>query len=278
MGCVYALIAIGFTLLIGVVRYTNFAHGQLVMVAMFLYFTGVTTLGWPPLLVAVVVVVGCALLSTLLYGTVTRFAVQRPESTQVVVTLGLLLIFQSLATLLYGPTARAVQTSFSNSVYQIGDIRISQPVTWAAATAIVTVLLLVAFLDRTDTGTAMRAIAQNPTAASLVGINPRRIFFIAFVIAATLEGIAGATIAPVSVISPFAGFTFILKAFVVVVIAGLGRVAGALYVGIGLGVVEALADLYIGSELATATIFGLLIVALLIRPQGLFTRVGREYV
>jgi branched-chain amino acid transport system permease protein len=278
MGCVYGLIAIGFTLLLGVVRYTNFAHGQLVMVAMFLYLTGVTTLGWPPFLVAIVVVVVCGLLSATLYGGVTRFAIHRQESTQVVVTLGLLLIFQSVTTLLYGPTARAVETSFSNSVYQIGDIRISQPITWAAGIAIVSVVVLVSFLERTDAGKAMRATAQNPAAAALVGINPRRVYFTAIVIAATLEGIAGAAVAPVSVISPFAGFTFILKAFVVVVIAGLGRVAGALYVGVGLGVVESLANLYIGSELATATIFGLLIVALLIRPQGLFTRVSREYV
>jgi branched-chain amino acid transport system permease protein len=171
-----------------------------------------------------------------------------------------------------------VQTSFSNDVYQFGGIRISQPITWAAGIAIVTVVVLVSFLERTDSGKAMRATAQNPAAAALVGINPRRVYLTAIVIAATLEGIAGATIAPVSVISPFAGFAFILKAFVVVVIAGLGRVAGALYVGVLLGVVEALANLYIGSELATATIFGLLIVALLVRPQGLFTRVSREYV
>lgn len=278
MGCVYALIAIGFTLLLGVVRYTNFAHGQLVMTAMFLYLTGVTTWQFQPLIVIVAVIVACVLLATLVYAAVTRFAIQRPESTQVVTTLALLLVFQSVATLLYGPTALAINTSFSNAIYRFGEIRISQPITWAAAVAIVAIAGLVLFLDRTDFGRAIKATSQNPVAASLVGINPKRVYLAAILIAASFEGLAGVLIAPVSVVSPVVGFNYILKAFVIVVIAGLGRVAGALFVGVGLGLVEALSNLYIGSEMATAVVFGLLILSLLLRPQGLFAKAGGERV
>jgi branched-chain amino acid transport system permease protein len=278
IGCVYALVAIGFTILLGVVRYTNFAHGQLVMAAMFFSFTGLVTLKMNPLAVAVLSVLACSLLAAATYAGLGRFAVQRPEGTQVVATIGLLLIFQSGATLLYGPTARAGTTSYSNDVYSAFGIRISQPGTWAAFVSVVAVGVLMFFLHRTDFGRAMRATAENQMAAKLMGINTRRVYLAALVLAGTLEGLAGALMAPISVVSPFTGFSFILKAFVIVVIAGLGRVGGALVVGIALGIVEALTNLYIGSELATAVVFIILIAALLFRPQGILGGARAELV
>lgn len=278
IGCVYALIAIGFTILLGVVRYTNFAHGQLVMAAMFVSFTGLVTWGMNPLLVTIAAVLACALLAAVTYGALGRFAVQRPEGTQVVATIGLLLIFQSAATLIYGPTARAGSTSYSNDVYSAFGLRISQPGTWAAIVSVIAVGALMFFLHQTDFGRAMRATAENQTAAKLMGINTRRVYLAALVLAGSLEGLAGALLAPTNVVSPFTGFTFILKAFVIVVIAGLGRVGGALIVGIALGVVEALTNLYIGSELATAMVFVILIAALLFRPQGILGGARAELV
>lgn len=278
IGCVYALVAIGFTILLGVVRYVNFAHGQLVMVAMFLSFTGLVTWRLSPVLVILAAVVACALIAAVVYGSLGRFAVNRPEGTQVVATIGLLLVFQSAATLAYGPTARASTTSYSNDVYTVASVMISKPGTWAAVVSVLAVAILMYFLHQTDFGRSMRATAENQMAAKLMGIHTRRIYLAALVLAGALEGLAGALLAPTLVVSPFTGFTFILKAFTIVVIAGLGRVGGALVIGVALGVIEALTNLYIGSELATAAVFVVLIAALLFRPQGILGGARAELV
>lgn len=278
LGLVYALVAIGFTLLLGVMNYTNFAHGQLTMLAMYLAFVAYTQFGVDPFLAGVVTVPVIAAIAALIYFTVGRKAVRSPESTQVLSTIGLLLIFQSVAILIWGPTDRAVDLPYSNAVFEILGVRVSHPLAWAAGVALAVVAAVMLFLRWTYMGKALRATASNRTGAVLAGVNADRVFMGAMVLAGTLEGIAGTVIMPISVVTPFAGFAFILKAFVIVVVSGLGSVGGALIVSIGLGLVEGIANLAIGSKLSTAVIFLVLITSMILRPQGLFSRGATEHV
>lgn len=278
MGFVYALIAIGFTLLLGVVRYVNFAHGQLTMLAMYLGYFAYEQFGIGPYLSAAAIVPLILLISAIVYLAIGRKALAGGEPAQVLSTIGLLLIFQSLVILIWGPTDRAVTLPYSTAVYVLPGLRISQPLVWAAGIAVVLVLALFYFLGQTDLGKAIRATASNQTGALLAGIRTRYVFLGAMLIAGGLEAAAGIVITPIAVVSPLAGFAFILKAFVIVVLSGLGSVGGALVVSLGLGVVEAMANLLIGSKLSTAAIFLLLILMMLARPAGLFSKAPAEYV
>lgn len=277
LGLVYALIAIGFTLLLGVIGYVNFAHGQLTMLAMYFVFIANESFGLDPFLAAPIVVLLCVALAGGIYASVGRQALVAAESTQVLVTIGLLLLIQSVAVLIWGPTGRTLRLPYETSVYEVLGLRLSSPLVWAAAVSLAGVLAVLYFLRRTDSGTAMRATAANTIGASLSGINTTRVFLAAMLLAGALEGLAGSIIAPLTLISPVIGFSFILKAFVIVVVSGMGSVGGALVVAVGLGIVEAYANLTVGSQLATATIFAVLIVAMLVRPAGLFATRRLEY-
>lgn len=278
LGLVYALVAIGFTLLMGVMRYVNFAHGQLMMLTMFVALFLFQSVHIDPFLAIPLDVIASVLLSLLIYFVIGRRALSGGEPAQIIATLGLMLLIQNIVTLIWGPTGQAVTISYTTSVYHLFTLSISRPLLWAAAVSVVVVLALFFLLQRTEIGKAIRATAFNPTAATLMGINPRAVFLGAMLLAGALEAIAGGAIMPISVISPFVGFDFLLKAFVIVVMTGMGQIGGALVVSIGYGMLESVANLFIGSQLSTAAIFMVLIVTMLARPAGFFGRRGVEHV
>jgi branched-chain amino acid transport system permease protein len=270
MGSVYALIAIGFTLVFGVTNIVNFAHGHLVMGAMFVTYLLFKTANVDPYVSLIVVLPLFFALGALLYTVVIQRIVEAPHSAHMMVTLGLLIFFENVANFFFGSDLRGITTTYTTSSFIVGDISIPIARLGAAAVSLAAVVLLALFLHRTSLGKAIRASANNREGAALVGIDVGRVYLIAFSLGTAAAALAGAVIMPFSLVSPFVGGEFILKAFVIAVLGGLGSVAGALVGGLLIGFVEALSSLYISASLGNAIVFAILIAVLLYRPWGIF--------
>ncbi len=270
MGSVYALIAIGFTLVFGVTNIVNFAHGHLVMGAMFVTYLLFKTANVDPYVSLIVVLPLFFALGALLYAVVIQRIVEAPHSAHMMVTLGLLIFFENVANFFFGSDLRGITTTYTTSSFLVGDISIPIARLGAAAVSLAAVVVLALFLHRTSLGKAIRASANNREGAALVGIDVGRVYLIAFSLGTAAAALAGAVIMPFSLVSPFVGGEFILKAFVIAVLGGLGSVAGALVGGLLIGFVEALSSLYISASLGNAIVFAILIAVLLYRPWGIF--------
>jgi branched-chain amino acid transport system permease protein len=270
MGSVYALIAIGFTLVFGVTNIVNFAHGHLVMGAMFVTYLLFKTVNVDPYVSLIVVLPLFFALGALLYTVVIQRIVEAPHSAHMMVTLGLLIFFENVANFFFGSDLRGITTTYTTSSFIVGDISIPIARLGAAAVSLGAVVVLALFLHRTSLGKAIRASANNREGAALVGIDVGRVYLIAFSLGTAAAALAGAVIMPFSLVSPFVGGEFILKAFVIAVLGGLGSVAGALVGGLLIGFVEALSSLYISASLGNAIVFAILIAVLLYRPWGIF--------
>ncbi|HWP77519.1 MAG TPA: branched-chain amino acid ABC transporter permease [Methylomirabilota bacterium] len=269
MGSVYALIAIGFTLVFGVTNIVNFAHGHFVMGAMFVTYLLFKTLKVDPYVGLVVVLPLFFVLGSLIYRLVIQRIVEAPHSAHMMVTLGLLIFIENLANLFFGGDLRGITTTYTTSSLVLGDVSFPVARMGAAAVSLAAVVGLALVLHRTSLGKAIRAAANNPEGAALVGIDVGRVYRVAFSLGTAAAALAGAVIMPFSLVSPFVGGEFILKAFVIAVLGGLGSVAGALIGGLLIGLVEALSSLYISASLGNAIVFAILIAVLLYRPWGI---------
>jgi branched-chain amino acid transport system permease protein len=269
MGSVYALIAIGFTLVFGVTNIVNFAHGHFVMGAMFVTYLLFKALKVDPYVGLVVVLPLFFVLGSLIYRLVIQRIVEAPHSAHMMVTLGLLIFIENLANLFFGGDLRGITTTYTTSSLVLGDVSFPVARMGAAAVSLAAVVGLALVLHRTSLGKAIRAAANNPEGAALVGIDVGRVYRVAFSLGTAAAALAGAVIMPFSLVSPFVGGEFILKAFVIAVLGGLGSVAGALIGGLLIGLVEALSSLYISASLGNAIVFAILIVVLLYRPWGI---------
>ncbi|HEV3348518.1 MAG TPA: branched-chain amino acid ABC transporter permease [Methylomirabilota bacterium] len=269
MGSVYALIAIGFTLVFGVTNIVNFAHGNFVMAAMFVTYLLFKTAHVDPYLGLVVVLPLFFGFGALVYALVIRRIVDAPHSAHMMVTLGLLIFLENLANLFFGGDLRGITTSYTTSSLVVGAVSVPIARLGAAAVSLAAVVALALVLHRTSLGKAIRAAANNPEGAALVGIDVGRVYRIAFSLGTAAAALAGAVVMPFSLVSPFVGGEFILKAFVIAVLGGLGSVAGALIGGLLIGLVEAVSSLYISASLGNAIVFAILIAVLLYRPWGI---------
>jgi branched-chain amino acid transport system permease protein len=270
MGSVYALIAIGFTLVFGVTDIVNFAHGHLVMAAMFVTYVLFKSAHVDPYLSLLIVLPAFFGVGALLYWLVIQRIVEAPHSAHMMVTLGLLLVFENLANLFFGGDLRGITTTYTTSSYIVGPVAVPLARLGAAVVSLLAVGALSVFLGRTALGKAIRASANNREGAALVGVNVPRVYLISFSLGTMAAALAGAVIVPFSLVSPFVGHEFILKAFVIAVLGGLGSVGGALAGGLLIGFVEALSSLYISASLGNAIVFAILIAVLLYRPWGIF--------
>jgi branched-chain amino acid transport system permease protein len=270
MGSVYALIAIGFTLVFGVTDIVNFAHGHLVMGAMFVTYLLFHVARLDPYLSLVVVLPLFFGIGALIYRLVICRIVEAPHSAHMMVTLGLLIFLENLANLFFGGDLRGITTAYTTSSYLAGEIAVPLARAGAAAVSLGAVLVLALFLRRTTLGKALRAAANNREGAALVGIDVGRVYLVSFSLGTVAAALAGAVIVPFSLVSPFVGHEFMLKAFVIAVIGGLGSVGGALAGGLLIGLVEAMSSLWISASLGNAIVFAILILVLLYRPWGIF--------
>jgi len=269
VGGVYALIGIGLTLIFGVMRVINFAHGELLMVGMYVTYFAFTLLGVDPFLSVVITGPVLFLLGAGLQRALIDRVLDALPQNQILLTIGLGLILSNTAMLLFTSDYRILTTSYSSASVQLGGLSVSRPLLLSFLVTLAITGALFWFLHRTDAGRAIRATAQDREAAQLMGVNVRRTGVLAFGIGAALAGAAGALVSPTYYIYPQVGGAFTLKAFVIVVLGGMGSVVGATLGGVVIGVAESLSAVYVGSGLKDLFVYLLFLLVLLFKPAGL---------
>lgn len=276
IGGVYALLSIGLTLIFGVLRIVNFAQGEFIMLAMFGAFWLNLLLGIDPYLSALVVVPAIFLMGLAVERWVIQRILHAPHSMQIFATFGVSVLLQNLALTLWGPDYRSVITPYTSLAYSVGGLSISATSLFAFIAAIVMAGALIAFLHLTRNGRALRAMVQNRYAASLMGVDTKRLNRLAFGCGVACAAVSGCILTPMYYTFPTVGVDLIITSFVVVVLGGLGSVAGAIVGGLIIGIAQTVTGFYFSVEFKDVVALLLFIVILLVRPQGLFGRLGAE--
>ena len=269
IGGVYALTGIGLTLIFGVMRVINFAQGELVMVGMYCTFWLFVLLGIDPFLSVVLTMPALFLLGALLQRTLINRVLDALPQNQILLTIGIGLVLSNTAMLVFTSDYRILSTSYSSSSVALGVLRLSTPLLFCFLITGVITAALYWFLVKTDTGHAIRATAQDRDAAQLMGVNVRFMGVLAFGLGSALAGAAGALVAPIYYIYPQVGGAFTLKAFVVVVLGGMGSIIGAALGGILIGMSESLAAVYIAADMKDLCVYVIFLLVLLLKPSGL---------
>ncbi len=269
-GSVYALIALGLTLVYGVLHIINFAHGAMLTAAMFAVYVAQTMLGIDPYVALVPVTL---LFFALGYG-VQRFLIgpasHGEDRNILLVTLGLSIIIENAMLSIFRSDTRSIDVPYAFESIDLGFTFLALPRVAAFGVALLVALLLGLLLTATDTGRAIRAVAREKTGAALAGIDVAHIYAITFGLGAACVAIAACLLMPTFYVTPRAGNAFVLVAFTIVVLGGMGSIPGALIGALFIGVVESLCGLFFGESLGQIGIFLIFILVLLVRPTGLF--------
>ena len=273
IGSIYALIAVGLTLVYGVMDIVNFAHGEFLMLGMFGGYLASSELGIDPLLAAPVVGLTMFAFGALVQRSIIEPIIKAPPVAQVLATVGLGLVLANGAAAILGNDFRSVKTGYQGESFRLLGLSISATYLYAGIYALVVALLLSLFLNKTDFGKAMRATAQNRGAAELLGINPRKMYMVAFGIGVGLAALAGSAIVPYALVYPYVGQQYVLIMFTVVVLGGLGSVRGAILAGLAVGLIQTLTTLVLPTELQNLVVFTVFIAVLVLIPGGVMRRV-----
>ena len=271
LGGLFAIVAIGLTLIFGIVKVVNFAHGEFLMAGMFATWMITTGLGLHPYASVIIVVPAMFIL-----GALTQRMLIQPlmgaedDHVQIFATVGLSTAMMNLALLIFGADIANTPNFGLRTPVDIGPVRVLIGQIYIFAAAVVLVIALQFFLKETQTGRAIRSVAQHRVAAELMGVNVHRIYILSFGIGAACVGLAAVMIAPLYPTSSNTGTYFVLTAFVVVVLGGLGSIPGAFFGALVIGVIDALSGYYIGSGLREAVVFAIFLLILILKPSGLF--------
>jgi len=275
MGSIFGLIALGLTLIFGVMRIINFAHGALLMVSMFIGVECVGRLGIHPYASLIFVVPGMFAI-----GYLTNFLLVQPVLKKeadvrepigaLVLTFGFGVIIENSFLAIFGPNYKSIQSSFTEKTMEMGSVIIAVPKVYAFLIATVVTVLFYLFLQKTDMGRNIRAVGQDRNTARLMGINVERTFSIAFGIGTAILGTAGVALLPFYNLHPSMGGIFSVKAFVTVLLGGLGSIPGAIIGGLLIGIVESVSTAFVQSTLAPMVVLYAFLVFLFFRPAGLF--------
>lgn len=270
LGSMYAIIAVGLTLIFGIVRVVNFAHGEFLMVGMYAVYLFNKHMGLHPYVSAVPVVVLLFLLGALIQRFIIQKLLNADEHIQIFATVGLSTALINLALLLFGADLYSVNAPAARQPVPLGGFNVlsGHIVIFCAALALVAGLHM--FMQRTALGRAIRATAQNRYAAQLMGVKVERIYIISFGLGAACVGLASALIMPLYPVSPTIGTYFVLTAFVVVVLGGMRSMYGAFFGAIIIGIVDSLSGYYIAPDLKEVVYFAIFILILIFKPTGLF--------
>jgi len=268
-GLVYGLMALGLSVIFGVVRVVNFAHGEMMTIAMFIAVVLFAALRLDPLILlvpiaAVLFVFGYALQASLINPFITR-----PEHSQFLLLVALGIIIANALLIMFGPDARSVQTAYAYDSFQVGALIVDAAKLYAGLAAVVFTAALFAFFRFTLIGKAIRACADNHTGALVVGLDVKRLYALTFGLGAACVGAAGTMMVLLVDATPLLGPSYTLLAFVIVITGGLGSMPGALVGGVLIGVTEALAGLLFTPSAKSMFAFGILVLVLLFRPQGI---------
>ncbi|MGB7258959.1 MAG: branched-chain amino acid ABC transporter permease [Pseudolabrys sp.] len=268
-GLVYGLMALGLSVIFGVVRVVNFAHGEMMSIAMYIAVVLFSALHLDPLVMLVPIAIVLFALGYVLQASLINPFISRPEHSQFLLMVAIALIIVNVLLIIFGPDARSVQTSYSFDSFQIGRLIIDATKVYAATAAIVVTAALVAFFRFTRTGTAIRACADNYTGALVVGLDVKRLYALTFGLGAACVGAAGVMLVLIIDVTPTVGPVYTLLAFVIVITGGLGSIPGALIGGVLIGFTEAMAGLLFTPSAKSMFAFGILVLVLLFRPQGI---------
>ena len=270
IGGIYTLVASGLTLIYGVLHIINFAHGSLLMLAMFGVYYLLMKLGIDPYMSLLIMVPAMYLLGYLLYKLLIGRLSQGKDENILLITLGLSILIENLALMFFKGDTRTISVSYSDTMVELGPTLVSLPkiISFGAAMALCAALGL--FIQRTDTGRAIRAVAKERVGARLVGIDVERVFAISFGIGLATLGAAACLLMPIFYVSPTTGHVFVMVAFTVVVLGGMGSFLGAVIGGLIVGLTESFGGLFLGESLGQIGISLIFILILLFRPSGLF--------
>ena len=269
-GAVYALIALGLTLIYGVLHIINFAHGAALMIALYAVFLLKERLGIDPYMALPIVTLGMFAFGYLLQRFVINRASHGKDENILLVTLGLSIVLENLALVWFHSDTRNIETAYTLSTIEIGPAMIALPKVIAFLGALVVAAVLFLIIRMTDLGRAIRAVSREKHGAKLMGIDVDKVYALSFGIGMACVGAAACFLLPTYYVNPQVGSGFVLIAFTIVVLGGMGSFAGALVGGLLIGVVESLGGLWFGDTLGQMGIFAIFIVVLLVRPQGLF--------
>ncbi len=266
----YALVSVGLALAIGVIGIVNFAHGEFFMVGAFFAYQLFVSFGIDPVVSLFLVAPALGLIGALIYASTIRFVLKAPELNQMLLTFGLGIILQNLALLVWGGDPRTISGIAYRSIgFQIGPISVGLVPLASFVISLALVLGLYWMLARTATGRAMRAVAQNRIGAALVGLEVDRVYLVAFALSALLAGIGGVMIAVIQSPTPTIGLAFTLKAFAIVVVAGLGNIRGVLFASLFVAIAESMVATLVpnGDTLRNAVFFAIIFVVLVWRSR-----------
>ena len=281
LGSVYAIIALGYTMVYGIAKMLNFAHGDVIMVGAFAAFTVISTMGGNPIVGILVAVVVCTVLGVVIERVAYRPLRGASPLAVLITAIGVSYLLQNVALLIFGSNSRQFTSVIDIPPLKLagGQLSISSVTIVTIISSIVIMAVLTAFINKTKMGQAMLAVSEDRGAATLMGIDVNRTIAVTFAIGSALAAIAGVLLCSAyPSLTPYTGSMPGIKAFVAAVFGGIGSIPGAMIGGIILGIIENLSKAYISSQLAGAIVFSVLIIVLLVRPTGILGKKIQEKV
>lgn len=274
IGGVYAVIGLGLSLAYGVMDVVNWAHGEVLMVSMFISYYLTKFLGFDPYLTAIVNIMVLGAMGFVLQKYIFNKLINRGKAAWrdiLLFTSGMSLALQALFNMLFGAEVKSVTTKYSGML-ELGNLLISKPKLISFILAAICCAVLYVFIQRSEMGRSLRATSQDRSTAQLMGINANLVYCIAFSISLGLVGLSGALLTPFYSVNPYVGASFCFKAFIIVAVGGKGNIPGALLAGVIIGLFEKLGGTLVGDNLSQIFIFILFIVILLVRPEGILPK------
>lgn len=272
-GSIYALIALGYTMVYGIAKMINFAHGDIIMVGAYLLYILISVMKIPVAPALLIAVAGCSALGICIEKIAYKPLRKAPPLAVLITAIGMSYLLQSGALIVFKATPIPFASIIPNANISLGPVSVSNITLVTLAVSAASMMLITVFINKTKTGSAMRAVSEDKGAAELMGIDVNRTISLTFAIGSALAAIAGVLyICQYPSLKPTLGALPGIKAFVAAVLGGIGSIPGAMFGGILLGIIESLSKAYISTELADAIVFGILVIVLLVRPSGLLGR------
>jgi branched-chain amino acid transport system permease protein len=269
MGCIYALVGLGFILIYNATHGLNFAHGEIVMLSAFVFYTAANS-GLPLWIAGIVTLIVMGGFGFFYQKFLFHPLRKRPFISFIIATIGFSIVLRNLALIVWGPNALKVDSFFRVDVIRLGSVALTPESLFIVGATLITLAAQYYLFFGTDLGRRIRASAQNPEMAELLGIRLNQMISITFIVSTVLAGVAGVLVAPIFLLDPDMGGRLILKAFIGVIVGGFGSIPGAVVGGLIIGVLEILVAVFVSSTFKDAIVFGLLILLLLTFPRGLF--------
>lgn len=279
LGSIYAIIALGYTMVYGIAKMLNFAHGDIIMVGAYTLSVAIATLKFPPALAIIVSMAVCSLLGITVEKIAYKPLRNASPLTVLITAIGVSYFLQSLALLIFGSNQRKVESVITMQPVRLGAIELTGESAVTIGVTVIIMICLTLFINKTKTGRAMLAVSEDKGAAQLMGVNVNKTISVTFAIGSALAAVAGVLFtSSYGFVGPYTGALPGIKAFVAAVLGGIGSIPGAMLGGFLLGIIESLSKAYISTQLSDAIVFGVLIVVLLVKPTGLLGKKRMEKV